>query len=80
MGKNLPDKTYFFDKGQVTGLHRAGKSTKEVSEMTAIGVRTVRSTIPHWKKYGKVQSFSGNRGRTKILNARDKRSLKQSVK
>ena len=43
--KNLQDKTYFFDKGQVLGLHRAGKSTKEVSEMTAVGVRTVQRTI-----------------------------------
>ena len=53
MEKSLRKQTSVFDKGQVLGLHCAGKSTKETSEMTAIGVRTVQKTIAQWKKTGK---------------------------
>ena len=48
--------------------------------MIAIGLRTVQRTIVKWKKDGKVQSFSGNSDRAKILNTRDRRSLKRLVK
>ena len=48
--------------------------------MTAIGVRTVQRTIAQWKKDRKVQYFSGDIGVAKILNTRDRRSLKRLVK
>ena len=34
VGKKPPKQNSAFDKGQVVGLHRVGKSTKEVSQMT----------------------------------------------
>ena len=69
MEKSLQKQTSVFDRGQVLGLHCAGKSTKETSEMTAIGVRTVQKTIAQWKK-----------DRKKIRKTRDRRSLKRLVK
>ena len=48
--------------------------------MMATGLRTVQRTIYQWKKDGEVQSFSGNTGRNKIPNTRDRRSLKRLVK
>ena len=57
-GKNPPKLTSFFDKEQFISLHRAEKSSKEVSDMTAIGVRTVQRTIAgQRKKDWKVQSI-----------------------
>ena len=73
-------RTSVFDKGEVIGLHRAGKSAKEVSQMMAIGLRTVQTTIYQWWKDGEVRSFSGNRGRATILNTRHRRSRKRLVK
>ena len=40
-----PKQISVYDKGQIIGLHRSGKSTKEVSEMTAIVVKTVHRKI-----------------------------------
>ena len=68
--------------GQVIyiGLHRAGKSVRKVFQMMVIELRTVQRTIAPWKNDCELQSFSGNSGRTKTLNARDRRSLKRLVK
>ena len=41
---------------------------------------TVQKTIVQWKKYGEVQSFSGNSGRAKMLYIRDRHSLNRLVK
>lgn len=70
VGKKLQT---IFDKGQVTGLVRPGKSTREASQMM------VQRTIAQWKINGEVQSLSGNSGKAKILNTRDRRFLKQLV-
>ena len=59
-GKKSIKWTSVFDKGQVIGLHQAGKSAREVSQMMAIGLKTVQRTIAQWKKDGEEQSFSGN--------------------
>ena len=77
VGKKPTKRTSVFDKGQDIGLHRAGKSAREVSQIMAIGLRTALRIIAQWKNDGTVQSsFSGNNGRAKILNTRDRRSLK----
>ena len=47
--KKLMQRTSVFDKGQVIGLQRAGKSTRKVSQMMAIGLRTVQRTNAQWK-------------------------------
>ena len=62
-----------FDKTQVIGLHRAGKSARQVSLIMAIGLRTVQRAMAQWKIDAEVQSSIGNSGRTKILNTRDRR-------
>ena len=79
-GTKTTKRTSVFDKRQVIGLHRAGKYAGEVPRMMSIGYRTVQRTIVQWKKYGKVQSYSGNSGRAKILNTRYRHSLKRLVK
>ena len=48
--------------------------------MTALGLRTVKRIIAKWEKDGEVQSYSGNSGKAKILNARDGLSLKRLLK
>ena len=79
--RNKPTKrTSVSDKGHVIDLHQAGIFAREVSQMMTMGLRTVRKTNAPWENDGEVQSFSGNNGRTKILNTRDRRSLKRLVK
>ena len=56
---NHPERKYtkrtsFFDKGQDPGLHRPGKSGREVFQMMAIGIRTTRNNNCSLKKNGKV--------------------------
>ena len=58
--------------------------------MMAIGLTTVKRTIAQWKKNDEVllphmvllsiNTFSGNSRESKILNTRDRRSLKRLVK
>ena len=48
--------------------------------MMAIGLRTVQRIIVQWKKDGEVQSFCGDSGKAKILNTRERRSMKRLVK
>ena len=44
------------------------------------GLRTVEGTIYQCIKDGEVYSFSGDSGGAKILNSRDRRSLKRLLK
>jgi transposase len=78
-GKSLKNKV-LSDKGQIIGMHRGVKSAREVFQMMDIGHRTVQRTIAQWKKDGEVRSFSHNSGKAKIMNIRDRRSLKRLVK
>ena len=78
--KKTTKRTSVFDKGQVIDSHRAGKFAREVSQMMAIGFRTVQRTIAQWKKYVKVQLFNDNSGRAKIPNTRDRRFWKRLEK
>ena len=75
-GKDLS----LFDKGRIIGLHGADKTTREINEETGVGCRTIQRTIAYWKQYGEPSSSRGNCGRGKILNERDRRSLKRLVK
>ena len=75
-GKDLS----LFDKGRIIGLHGADKTTREINEETGVGCRTIQRTIAYWKQYGEPSSTRGNCGRGKILNERDRRSLKRLVK
>lgn len=69
-----------FQKGQIIGLHQAKKTTKEIAETTKIGLRTVQHIIKTWKDSGEPSSSRKKCGRKKILNDRDRRSLKRLVK
>ena len=45
-----------------------------MSQIMAIGLRTVQRTIAQEEKDGEVESLSGSSGRAKTLNTRDRRS------
>ena len=75
-GKDLS----LFDKGRIIGLHGAGKTTRKINEETVVGCRMTQQTIAYWKQYGKPSSSCSNCSRGKILNERDRCSLKRLVK
>ncbi|KAG2461113.1 RFNG acetylglucosaminyltransferase, partial [Polypterus senegalus] len=66
-----------FEKGQIIGMHQAEKTSKEIAETTKIGLRTVQRIIKNWKDGGDPSSSRMKCGRQKILNDRDRRSLKR---
>ncbi len=59
-----------FQKGQIIGMHQAKKAFKQIAE-AKIELRTVQRSIKYWKDSGEPSS--------KILNDRDRRSLKRLV-
>ena len=61
-------------------MHGAGKKTREINEETGVGCRTIQRTIAYGKQHGEPGSSRGNCGRGKILDERDRRSLKRPVK
>lgn len=69
-----------FEKGQIIGMHQAEKTSKEIAETTKIGLRTVQRIIKNWKDSGDPSSSRKKCGRKKILNDRDRRSLKRLVR
>jgi transposase len=69
-----------FETGQIVSLQQAGKSTREMSQITVIGLRTVQRIIAKWKMAGKLASARQNCGRAKMLDDRYRRSLKRLVK
>lgn len=69
-----------FEKGQIIGMHQAEKTSKEIAETTKIGLRTVQRIIKNWKDSGDPSSSRKKCGRKKILNDRDRRSLKRVVR
>ena len=69
-----------FEKGQIIGMHQAEKASKEIAETTKIGLRTVQRIIKNWKDSGDPLHSRKKYGRKKILNDRDRRSLKRLVK
>ena len=56
-----------FQKGQIIGLYEAKKTTKEISETTKIGLRTVQRFIITRKDSGEPSSSRKKCGRKKNL-------------
>lgn len=75
-GKDLS----LFDKGRIIGFHQSGKSTRDISTVTGINVRTIQRAIACWKQDGAPSSSRAKCGRHSILDDRDRRSLKRAVK
>ncbi|GBL85901.1 Transposable element Tcb1 transposase [Araneus ventricosus] len=75
-GKDVSD----FKKGRIIGLHQSKKTTKEVAEITGIGLRSVQRIFKTWKDSGEPPTSRNKCGRKKLLNSRDRRSLKRPVK
>ncbi|KAK1796679.1 hypothetical protein P4O66_009702, partial [Electrophorus voltai] len=71
---------HLFQKGQIIGMHQVEKTSMEIAETTKIGLRTVQRIIKKWKDSGETSSSRKESGLKKILNDRDRRSLKRVVK
>ena len=46
-----------FRNGKIIGLHQAKKITKDITETTKIGFRTVQCVIKTWKDSGELSSW-----------------------
>ncbi|GBN88105.1 hypothetical protein AVEN_191986-1 [Araneus ventricosus] len=62
-GKEVSD----FKKGQIIYLHQSKKTTKEIAEITGIGLRNVQRIIKTWKDSGELPSSRNKCGRKKTL-------------
>ena len=69
-----------FEKGQITGMPQAEKTSKEIAGTTKIGLRAAQCIIKNWKDSGEPSSSRKKCGRKKILIDCDWWSLKRLVK
>ncbi|GBN21011.1 hypothetical protein AVEN_37404-1 [Araneus ventricosus] len=69
-----------FKKDQIIGLHQSMKTTKEIAEITGIGLRSVQSIIKTWEDIGEPSISRNKCDRIKLSSSRDRRSLKRMVK
>ncbi|GBN94183.1 hypothetical protein AVEN_207876-1 [Araneus ventricosus] len=74
-GKGVSD----FKKSPIIGLHQSKKTTKEIAEITGIGLRSVQRIIKTWKGSGEPLTSRNKCGRKKLVSSRDRRSLKRLV-
>ncbi|GBN18124.1 hypothetical protein AVEN_142892-1 [Araneus ventricosus] len=75
-GKDVSD----FKKGQIMGLHHSKKTTKEIAEITRIGLRSDQFIIKTSKDGDELSTSRNKCGRKKLLSSWDQRSLKRLVK